>query len=104
MSGADVLDAANALQCFGRSGVIIVMGSVPSAGGEDPGVVWSTDDDADSAAFAKRQKTLQRILLEKRVAARQKKDIEVSTLREPLARFPSVQPRADRALPLSRPT
>ena len=59
------------------------------------GIVGAADDDSDAAGLAQRQEAVERLLLQKRIAPGQQKQIEIATFRQGLADFPFVDAAAD---------
>src|SRR5260221_1961101 len=97
VAATDLVDPAHRVHHrSGRRMVIIRRAGAPP-GRQDAGIERPADDDSDVPPDAERQKTVERRLLEKRIAAGEEDAVEIARLGETLTRRPLVKADADRA-------
>jgi len=94
--GANLLDLCNFAHdgLWGRS--VVVLGARLGASRKNAGVEAATHRDGYAALLTKRQKAIERILLQQCIASREKEAVEVSALQRFITNFPLVDADADR--------
>ena len=93
---AYLLNAPHAILHLLRRGPVVVVCVGFHSGRKDARVERSADHDADASFRALRHEAGERLLLEQRVASREKEHVEVAGAGQGLGDFPFVDPGADR--------